>query len=101
MATGIAVYSQASQGCRISEANTAGVVAWYAGSATPRGGLIQGMTVVLGCLPMPVIFVMLLQHANVQPSLLRALVVAGLVYRVAFGGVGGALAAILAEERAP
>ena len=75
-----------------------GVVARAAGSTTPRDGLIQGITVAIGYLPMAVIFAMLLQHANVQPSLLRALVVAGLVYPVAFGGIGGALAAVLAEE---
>jgi len=77
-----------------------GVLAWAAGSTTPRDGLNRGMAVAVGYLPMAVIFAVLLRHANVQPSLLRALVVAGLVYPVAFGGIGGALAGVVAEEGA-
>lgn len=75
-----------------------GLAAALAHSETPRAGLVAGVCVTAGYLPLAVILALLLQHANVRPSLLRALVVAGVVYPVAFGGIGGALAVIATGE---
>lgn len=78
----------------------AGVVVGVLSAASdPRAGLISGLSVVVGYLPMAVIFAALLPHANVQPSLLRALVVAGVVYPIGFGAVGGVLGAVLRSDR--
>lgn len=75
-----------------------GGLAYRDASGDPRRGTIVGMTVVFGYLPLAVLFSVLTQHANVRPSLLRALVVAGLLYPVAFGAIGGVLAAVADSE---
>ena len=57
-----------------------------------------GATVAVGYLPLVVVLAVLVRHVNVQPSFLRALVVAGIVYPVAFGAAGGVLAAVLRAD---
>lgn len=74
-----------------------GAVAWLSGSEESRDGLRAGATVAAGYVTLVVVLAVLVRHVNVQPSFLRALVVAGIVYPVAFGGVG-ALAAVLRAD---
>lgn len=75
-----------------------GVVAFVSRVSDRRDGLVAGATVTAGYLPFAVAFALLARYANVHSSLLRALVVAGVVYPVAFGGLGGLAAAVLRED---
>jgi hypothetical protein len=75
-----------------------GVLGHFSSATDPRAGLLSGVTLVAGYLPMAVIFAVLSQHANVQPSLLRAAVVAGVVYPIGLGAIGGLLTAVLRRE---
>lgn len=67
---------------------------------TPRAGLQAGMTVTAGYLVAVVLSLFVASNAGIGPSPLRALVVAGVVYPVAFGGLGGLVGALLARRRA-
>ncbi|MFB6135617.1 MAG: transporter [Halobacteriaceae archaeon] len=69
-------------------------VAYAAGARTPREGVAAGITVAAGYVLLALFGAFVLQYANVRPSPLRAVVVAGVVYPVAFGALGGALAAV-------
>jgi hypothetical protein len=75
-------------------------VALRTGVDDPRSGLEAGLTVVLGYAVLAVLGMMVAQQAGVGPSPLRAAVVAGLLYPVAFGGVGGAVVGALAADGA-
>ncbi|MDS0474497.1 hypothetical protein [Natrinema sp. 1APR25-10V2] len=75
------------------------LVAVTSASTTRRQGLVDGATVTVGYLLFVVVFAILTQHGNVRPTLLRALVVAGVAYPVAFGGLGGILAVVARTDR--
>lgn len=70
-------------------------VASAAGVADLRAGVVTGLAVAVGYLPAVVGGLFLASQGGVAPSPLRAVVVAGLVYPVAFGAAGGALAALV------
>lgn len=61
---------------------------------TPRDGFVAGTTAAVGYLPVAVLFAVLSTHATVGSGLLRTVVLAGLVYPVAFGGTGGLLSVL-------
>lgn len=65
----------------------------------PRAGLGVGMTVGVGYLLAVVFGLLLVGFVGIGPDPLRALVLAGVVYPVAFGAVGGVLAGVLATDR--
>jgi hypothetical protein len=75
-----------------------GILGQLSSAIDIRAGLLSGMALVSGYLPMAVIFTALTHHGNVQPSLLRAFVVAGVVYPIGFGAVGGMMSALLRRE---
>jgi hypothetical protein len=66
----------------------------------PRDGLRTGLTVVTGYLPPVVLGLLVATEGGVAPSPLRALVVAGVLYPVALGGIGGLAVGLLADESA-
>lgn len=68
-----------------------GAAARYDRARTPRAGLEAGLATVVGYLPLAVFAALVAGYANVGPSLLRMVVVAGVVYPVALGSVGGAV----------
>lgn len=68
--------------------------AMLAGAATPREGLMAGTTVAIGYLALVVAGLFAGSHGGIAPSPLRALAIAGVVYPVAFGGIGGAVAGL-------
>ena len=57
-----------------------------------RHGMSIGMTLVLGYLPLVLFGLLASMHFGTGPSPLRALVIAGIIYPVFFGAVGGFLA---------
>lgn len=57
-----------------------------------RHGMSIGMTLVLGYLPLVLLGLLVSMHFGTGPTPLRALVIAGIVYPVFFGAVGGFLA---------
>jgi hypothetical protein len=73
------------------------LVARWSASDTRRQGLVDGATVAIGYLVFVAVFATLVQHANVRPRLLRSVVIAGVVYPVVFGGLGGFLAVVASE----
>lgn len=77
-----------------------GLVAWHVGAAGPREGLLAGVTVAVGYLAVVVLALFVASDGGVAPSPLRAVVVAGIVYPVAFGALGGTLAGLLGRETA-
>ncbi|MFB6218231.1 MAG: transporter [Halobacteriaceae archaeon] len=83
----------------LSLALAGGVAAYTAGARRRRTGELAGMAVAAGYLPLVVGLAVLVRSAGVGPALLRAVVVAGVVYPVAFGGTGGVLAAGLRLAR--
>lgn len=68
------------------------VLATRAGVPTPRGGAIVGATLAVGYLAAVVLGLFPTTHGGIAPSPLRAIVIAGIVYPVVFGAIGGALA---------
>ena len=56
-----------------------------------RQGMTVGVTLVLGYLPLVLIGLLVSTHFGTGPSPLRALVIAGIVYPVFFGAIGGFL----------
>lgn len=67
-----------------------------AGAATPAGGARSGALVAAGYLPLTVVGALLFRYpvgdGSVAPDLVTAVLLAGVVYPVAFGAVGGAVA---------
>ncbi|WP_458188150.1 hypothetical protein [Haladaptatus sp. NG-WS-4] len=57
-----------------------------------------GMTVAVGYLAAVVLGLLVASQAGVAPSPLRALVIAGVVYPVAFASLGGAAVGLFARE---
>lgn len=66
-------------------------VAMTTNAMTPRNGLLAGITVTIGYLALTVLGLFAATAGGIAPSPLRALVVAGIVYPVVFGAVGGAV----------
>lgn len=80
----------------------AGVVAArVAGAAEPADGAGSGALVVAGYLPLAVIGAFLFRYSigegAVAPDLITAVLLAGVVYPVAFGAIGGAAATFLSD----
>ena len=65
------------------------VVASVAGASDPYDGLRAGMGVTAGYVAMVVLGLLAAVHLGTGPSPLRAVVIAGIVYPVAFGSLGG------------
>ena len=77
-------------------------IARAAGAATPVDGARSGALTVAGYLPLAVIGAFLFRYAvgdggSVAPTLVTAVLLAGLVYPALFGAVGGAAAGATAE----
>lgn len=60
-------------------------------ATTPRDGLMAGITVTAGYFGLTVLGLFVASESGIAPSPLRALVVAGVVYPIAFGALGGAV----------
>lgn len=67
----------------------------------PRAGLAAGATVTVGYLPAVVLLLLLGTAGGVAPSPLRAVAVAGVLYPVALGGLGGAAVGALGGRSGP
>lgn len=76
-----------------------GVVAMLVGVNGPRSGVRAGLTIAVGYLLFSVIGALLVSFVGIQPDLLRAAVVAGVVYPVAFGAFGGWLVGVVRAGR--
>jgi len=75
-------------------------VAAYADVATPWAGVVVGTSVVAGYGLLALLGALVLPSVGVGPSLLRSVVLVGVVYPVAFGAAGGALAGVVRADRA-
>lgn len=64
-------------------------VAARSGAATPRKGFFAGLTVAVGYLAIAVLGLFVATEGGIAPSPLRAIVIAGVVYPVVFGALGG------------
>lgn len=64
-------------------------LAWIAEASDPYDGLRAGMGVTAGYLAMVVLGLLAAMHLGTGPSPLRAVVIAGIIYPVAFGSLGG------------
>lgn len=73
-------------------------VAWTLGVETPFDGLTAGITIAIGYVVLSVLGMLVAQEAGVGPSPLRAVVVAGVVYPVGFGAIGGAVAGFVVDR---
>lgn len=73
-------------------------LAQWAGAAGPRVGALAGGAVAAGYLLAAVAGLFVATQGGVAPSPLRAVVVAGVVYPVAFGAAGGFAAGLLGER---
>lgn len=74
------------------------LVASSVGAATARRGLEAGTTVGIGYLVAAVLGLFVASQSGVAPSTLRALVVAGVVYPVVLGAIGGAVAGYVGSD---
>ncbi|MHB9285786.1 hypothetical protein ACKVMT_01945 [Halobacteriales archaeon Cl-PHB] len=74
------------------------VVAWRADAISPREGMIAGMTIAIGYVVVGILAMMVGQQTGVGPSPLRALFIAGGVYPIALGGVGGAVFGFFSQD---
>jgi hypothetical protein len=72
-----------------------GAVAIASGAEGPRAGFVAGLTVTVGYALLAVLGLLVVQWAGIGPLALRALVIAGVVYPVAFGAAGGALVGVV------
>jgi len=75
-----------------------GALAWRLGASDAREGLRAGIRLVPGYFVLVVLGMMIGQQTGVGPSPLRAAVVAGVVYPVAFGAIGGVVAGLVGRE---
>lgn len=73
-------------------------VATLVDASTPRDGMVAGMTVVTGYFLGVLAGVFLGSAGGIGPSPIRAVVIAGLVYPIAFGGLGGVFGHRLTTE---
>jgi hypothetical protein len=76
-----------------------GIVAYLTRVTDPKTGVQVGVTITLGYLPFAIIGAILVSFVGIQPDLLRAAVIAGIVYPVAFGAIGGGLIGVLRADR--
>lgn len=67
-------------------------IAWTRETETPSEGLVAGLSIVIGYVVIVVLGMLIGQQSGVGPSPLRALMIAGVVYPIGFGGIGGAIA---------
>lgn len=72
-----------------------GAVAIASGADGPRPGFLAGTTVTAGYALLAVLGLLVVSWAGIGPIALRALVLAGLVYPVAFGAAGGTLVGVV------
>ena len=77
----------------------AGALAAFGVAPTPREGFRAGLTVAVGYLLAVLVGLFVASSGGVGPSPLRALVVAGVVYPLAFGALGGYLAGRFGTRR--
>lgn len=70
------------------------VVATLGGTRTPREGAFAGMAVATGYIVVVIFGLFVATRGGVAPSPLRALVIAGAVYPVTFGALGGGFAGL-------
>lgn len=77
----------------------AGALAAFGVARTPREGFRAGLTVVVGYLVAVLVGLFVASSGGVGPSPIRALVVAGFVYPLVFGGLGGFLAIRFGSRR--
>lgn len=75
-----------------------GALAWRLGASDAREGVRAGIRLVPGYFVLVVLGMMIGQQTGVGPSPLRAVVVAGVVYPVAFGAFGGVVASMFGRE---
>ena len=68
------------------------LISVHADAASPREGLLAGGSVILGYGPVIVIGWYLVNHNGISPDLLPTLFIAGVVYPVILGSIGGFLA---------
>jgi hypothetical protein len=73
-------------------------VAWRGGASDPYRGMLTGMTVAAGYVLAVVLGMMVSQQTGVGPNPLRAIVIAGVVYPVALGAIGGAASGLVGRE---
>ncbi|QSG07233.1 hypothetical protein [Halapricum desulfuricans] len=66
-------------------------MARFAGARTARDGAMAGATLTLGYVPLVLLGLFVATQGGVAPSPLRALVIAGVVYPIALGAIGGAV----------
>jgi len=80
------------------------LVAALGRSETPMAGAVGGASVILGYLPLAVVgafvFTVDVGDATAGPTLVTAVLLAGLVYPLVFGAFGGALGALATPGRA-
>ncbi|MFW6153562.1 MAG: transporter [Halobacteriota archaeon] len=69
------------------------LVAWSARPDSLGEGAVAGATVALGYLVAVVVGLVVFAHAGNRPDPMPAILVAGVLYPVVFGGVGGAIGA--------
>jgi hypothetical protein len=74
------------------------VVASWAGATSPREGLFAGGTIVSGYVVAVILGLFAGSQGGVAPDTLRAVAIAGVVYPIAFGALGGAVAGLVADE---
>ncbi|MEF8776526.1 MAG: hypothetical protein V5A43_08515 [Haloarculaceae archaeon] len=77
-----------------------GILAWRVGSREPYDGMRRGMFVIVGYLPIAVLAMMVGQQSGFGPSPFRSLAIAGLVYPLVFGAIGGAVYGLSGGEAA-
>lgn len=77
-------------------------LAVFSNPSSPLDGTITGMQTVLGYFPLAVIGVFVFAYSvadtTVQPDLITAVLLAGIVYPLLFGGLGGTVATVLQSE---
>lgn len=77
-------------------------IAIFGEPSSPLDGAITGMQTVLGYFPLAVIGVFVFAYTvadtTVQPDLITGVLLAGIVYPLLFGGLGGAVATVLQSD---
>ncbi|QCC48851.1 transporter [Halobellus limi] len=80
-----------------------GLVAVAGRAETPLAGAVGGASVTLGYLPLAIagafLFAISVGDSTAGPTLVTAILLAGLVYPLVFGGIGGAVGALASGAR--
>lgn len=76
------------------------IVASIANVPDSRSGMLAGMTPTIGYLLFVIIGTDLVSYAGIHSDFVRAVVIAGLVYPLGFGAIGGSLVGLLRADRA-